>query len=197
MNVERAQLPATKELAPKLLGETDCWILLSEGRAAVPAKDGQSAKPAEEAVRVRVDYLTAAQDSEFHRRGIRFETWGTGEHPEDYYLRATIKEIVGLTYEGQPFRLTFDQQGLVEEVGEAGSGEEIKPDLISMLKAVNLYDIARVKMRMKLSLTEADKKKQPTLPSSTEPQERSASALSSPEPRLQTDGPASTPAPAG
>ncbi len=161
----------------KTLGE-DCWIPIGED------------------IKIKVDYLTRAQEMEFNRLSLSWNLnkgQGTHSHHLEYYMRCAIKDIIGITIEGKEAELII-KDGLAKYLVT----EEIKKDklpdddprkkkpldFIACLLGLELFEIALYKIYEKLEMTEADKKKLQSAQNSVKPensegQEKSSEAATS------------------
>lgn len=146
----------TKEIIERIerktLGE-DCWISIGED------------------IRLKIDYLTRAQEMEFNRLSLSWNLnkgQNTHSHHLEYYMRCTVKDITGITIGGKETELIIED-GLAKYLVT----EEIKKDklpdddpqkkrpldFVKSIVELGLSDIALYKIFEKLAMTEADKKK--------------------------------------
>ena len=135
---------AVEKIERKSLGE-DCWINIGDD------------------IRVRVDYMSKSQEIEFNRHVLAFET----DHSEilhrhyiDFYLRATIKAVEGITLEGRETELE-SVNGLAMSLVTTDNKKspQQKIDLIGTIVELGMTFILCGMIVEKLKFTEADKKK--------------------------------------
>jgi hypothetical protein len=135
MDIEKQQIER------KPLGE-DCWIDL----------------PGD--VRLRIDYMTEAQDSQLRKLNLMWQfnvQTEKLEYADDYMIRATVKEVQGLTIEGEPFKLNI-VHGMIERPKIEKEEDRLK-DFVSILKAASLYEATVMSINMRLAMSGTDKKK--------------------------------------
>lgn len=161
MKITRDQV--TERLAKPPLGE-EAWITLEND-------------PSERKAELRVDHLTRKQMRQYRRLEqfvyVDDEKW---EHPDEYLLRACVKETRNIDVDGEPVKLNF--------IGGTIAHEPC--DLIAVLEATGLFQEALSKARILVLLTESEKKKLSSLLSSSGTDGQSDSpgeALSSPAAR--------------
>jgi len=134
MNITKTDV---EQIERKSLGE-DCWITLGD-------------------VRIKIDYLTRAQEMEFNRLVLMWEN-KHGEqapfHHFEYYFRCAVKDVQGITIEGKEASLTF-KNGMAQELV---SGES-KLDIVACFLELKLFMLAVGLILEKLQMSEADKKK--------------------------------------
>ncbi len=126
-----------EQIEKKTLGE-DCWITLGD-------------------VKIKVDYLTRAQEMEFNRLVLMWENKHGDQahsHHLEYYFRCAVKDIQGITIEGKEATLTF-KNGMAQELV---SGES-RLDIIACFLELKLFMLATGMIIEKLQISEADKKK--------------------------------------
>ena len=123
-------------------------------------------------VRIRVEYMTQAEDSEY-RRLNRLHMYDLSEpddaHPEEFFLLSVVKEFrseidIMVREEDEnhvvkrtPFQLPVTSRGSRHKM-------EDPVNLISILKVLGLYDLALIKARSVLLFRDIDKKKHSSLP---------------------------------
>jgi hypothetical protein len=114
-------------------------------------------------IKIRFDYMTQSQEIEFYRLA---NLWGSnlGEkghsHHFDYLLRATVKDVVGITYGEQPMALTF-KNGLANEfvTNEPKEEERKHYDLVRCFFDLEILTTVCSIIFSRIEMTEADKKK--------------------------------------
>ena len=145
-----------QKIERKSLGE-DCWINLSDD------------------VRIRIDYLTRAQEVEFNRLSI---AWGLQQgdsvhsHHLEYYFRCAVKDVQGITIEGKETTLTFKHgvaQNLITENIKNDKLPEDDPlkkkplDVVASFIGLGLFYVAVGSIFQRLEMDDADKKKLPSV----------------------------------
>jgi hypothetical protein len=130
----------------KLLSEP-CWIELNDE------------------VKIRIDYQTRNQEAHFNRLirisqskydSAETEDWGI------YYLRSTIKEVVGFTKDGKPLVAVLER-GFLKEL----SNGETSIDLMAKFVDWDLVDAVAGMIRQRLEVSEVEKKSSSSPPSSS------------------------------
>jgi len=149
------------QIRPKVLSE-NCWVDLPDG------------------VSLRVDYMTDSMESELRRINRLWIFSHSTEHPDDFYLRAVVKEVKGINYEGEPYKVKLER-GLVVD-------EENRPTLPQILKAGRLYDVAILRVRSVLEFSAFDKKKLHSQSNSSEKEDSKNSESLSPEVKSEIVG---------
>jgi hypothetical protein len=131
----------------KLLSE-ECWIELSDD------------------VKVRVDYPTRSQEVELRRLQ---KLWNFGlaradtEHWLSYYLRATIRDVVGFTIEGRLARLVLDR-GLAKHL----TNDDKTLDVVALFVDLDIVEELAGKINSRLEVTDVEKKTSQSPPSISE-----------------------------
>lgn len=141
----------------KLLGES-CWIALADD------------------LKIRIDYLTRAQETEFRRllklwEGNRADP--NGNHWIEYYFRAAVKEVLGFTIEGERSTLTVEH-GLARSLKNDKGTKEI--DVCAAFVEYGILEGACGLIRQRLEFGDIEKK------SSESSQNLSSGASSVPTP---------------
>jgi hypothetical protein len=158
----------------KLLSE-ECWIELGDG------------------LRFRIEYPSEGRKTEFQRLWLLWyngKADGRTEHWAAYYIRSTVKEVDGLTIEGESAKLMFDS-----DLATEFSNGKSSLDFITTLNEWRLVFVLAGMIMEHLGMTEIDKKKFPSLPiSSSEDNSTTHTSNSSPEPASSTVGTQSIPA---
>ena len=108
-------------------------------------------------IRIRFDYPTRSQEMEFRILKVRWDgghAEATSEHWIGYYLRATIKEVLGFARNGKPYKLELIN-GLARDL-VAG---ENRLDMIAVFQEYDLLESLFGLIWKRLEVTELDKKK--------------------------------------
>lgn len=152
----------------KLLSEP-CWIDLNDE------------------VKVRIDYPTRSQEVELRRLQ---KIWFSGlaradtEHWMAYYLRSTIREVMGFSIEGKPAQLVLERGSALSL-----SNGTTSLDLIATLLELDLIEALGGMIMSRLEVTEVEKKRLDSPPSSSVTANSAQDGSpSSPEPRSSTAG---------
>jgi hypothetical protein len=143
---------AIEKIERKPLGE-DGWIDLGEIYSHLPG------------VKIRFDYLTQAQDTEF-KHLLNLWELGLGgvarDQPFNYLFRCSVKEVIGVTWIDKEMTLTFKYKLAHELVTtEKKESEQHSRDVVDAFKEdmrVSI-DLIGEMIWQRIQMTEADKKK--------------------------------------
>lgn len=110
-----------------------------------------------EEVRVKFDYPSESQEVELRRlQMLWFGKMASPltDHWLSYYLRATIRDVQGITVAGKPTQLVIEK-GLAKNLKSDGG----ELDLIAAFIQLDVLETVASMIRQRLEVTELDKKK--------------------------------------
>lgn len=153
-----------EQIERKTLSE-ECWIELGD-------------------FQIKVDYPTYSQVTELRRLTIMWEAQRASEDTEHflgYYLRSTLKGVKGLVADGKELTVELER-GLAKNF--VGGSRPL--DIVATFLAVELLEIAVVRIRERLEVSNEDKKKSSSQPSSLKKVESGEPRSSTPVLKFET-----------